>query len=154
MDDWLEFSLQTDQEGAEAVSDIFDLFGTGGAVIELRFPESPEEADADVPLAVKTFVPAHDAEARRALEDALLSLTLIHDLPKPRIRLLPKEEWADAWKRHFHVQHIGDRTVVVPSWLEYTPQPEDIVVRLDQDWPLALDFTPRRVSACEQWKAS
>ncbi len=131
MDDWLEFSVRTDREAAEAVSEVFNRLGSGGAVIEQEFPEPREKVSADVPLTVKTFVPADDAAARQALVQALQSLSLIRHLDEPRIRLLRKEEWAEAWKHHFHVQHIGDRIVVVPSWLEYAPQAEETVIHLD-----------------------
>ena len=130
-DDWLEFSIQTDREAAEAVSEVFNRFGTGGAVVEQVFKEPREKADADVPLTVKTFIPAQDAKTRRSLVLALHLLSCIRDLPEPRIRLLPKEEWAESWKHHFCVQHIGERIVIVPSWIEYAPQAREIIIHLD-----------------------
>jgi len=130
-DDWLEFSVQTDREAAEAVSEVFNRFGTGGAVVEQVFNEPREEADNDVPLTVKTFIPAHDVRIRQTLEQALHLLSRIRDLPEPRIRLLPKEEWAESWKHHFCVQHIGERIVIVPSWIEYAPQAREIIIHLD-----------------------
>lgn len=32
------------------------------------------------------------------------------------------EDWAEAWKQHFTVQHVSERIVVVPDWLP-VPQP-------------------------------
>jgi len=130
-DDWLEFSIQADPETAEAVSEVFNRFGTGGAVVEQVFNEPRRKADDDVPLTIKTFIPAHDVRTRQTLEQALHLLSCIRDLPEPRIRLLPKEEWAESWKHHFYVQHIGERIVIVPSWIEYAPQAREIVIHLD-----------------------
>ena len=130
-DDWLEFSIQTDREAAEAVSELFNRFGTGGAVVEQVFKEPREKADDDVPLTIKTFIPAHAVKTRQTLELALHLLSCIRYLPEPRIRLLPKEEWAESWKHHFFVQHIGERIVVVPSWIEYAPQAREIIIHLD-----------------------
>ncbi len=41
------------------------------------------------------------------------------------------DDWASAWKQHYHVDHIGRHTVIVPSWIEYTPEPGEAVVLLD-----------------------
>ncbi|MBN1865000.1 MAG: 50S ribosomal protein L11 methyltransferase, partial [Victivallales bacterium] len=42
------------------------------------------------------------------------------------------KDWAEAWKQHFPVQHVSEKLVVRPGWLEYTPRSDDeIVLRLD-----------------------
>jgi len=131
MDQWLEFSICTDGELAEAVSEVFSRFGTGGAVIEQAVPRPGQEGQADGSLTVKAFLPAGDTRARRALEEALGHLSFIHPLPEPRVRVLSREDWTEGWKHHFHIQHIGKRVVIVPSWLEYTPQKGEIIIHLD-----------------------
>ena len=44
---------------------------------------------------------------------------------------LAEEDWANAWKRFYHPTHLGKRLVVCPSWEEYTPAPEELVMTLD-----------------------
>ena len=44
---------------------------------------------------------------------------------------LAEEDWANAWKRFYHPTHLGKRLVVCPSWEEYTPTPEELVMTLD-----------------------
>lgn len=41
------------------------------------------------------------------------------------------DDWADAWKAHWKPTRLGERILVVPSWLESEPQPGDVVLRLD-----------------------
>jgi ribosomal protein L11 methyltransferase len=142
MGDWLEFSVKTDGEMAEAVSELFNRFGTGGAVIEQRFPERGERTDGEPHLTTKTFIPAADSQARRTLEEALHHLSIIRHLPEPQIRLLPEREWAESWKRDYHVQHIGECIVIVPSWVEYAPEGHEVVIRLDPGMAFGTGLHP------------
>ena len=41
------------------------------------------------------------------------------------------EDWSKKWKENWSVTHISDRIVVVPSWLEYNPKPNEITISLD-----------------------
>ena len=45
--------------------------------------------------------------------------------------MAPEEDWRDAWKQYFHVTRLTRQFVVVPSWEEYEPQAEDIIIKLD-----------------------
>lgn len=42
-----------------------------------------------------------------------------------------EEEWSTAWKDYYHPTKIGRRLVVCPTWEEYAPGAEDLVMRLD-----------------------
>lgn len=41
------------------------------------------------------------------------------------------QDWAHAWKQHFHVIRITDRIVVKPVWKPFDPGPDDLVIHLD-----------------------
>jgi len=41
------------------------------------------------------------------------------------------EDWAETWKAYIHTEKIGQRIVVRPTWEEYTPQGDEIVIDLD-----------------------
>ena len=41
------------------------------------------------------------------------------------------EDWSKKWKEHWDITHISDSVVIVPSWLEYIPKDNEIVVSLD-----------------------
>lgn len=44
---------------------------------------------------------------------------------------LPAADWSEAWKRFFHVEHITDRITIRPSWEDYTPRADEVVITLD-----------------------
>ncbi len=67
-------------------------------------------------------------EIRAALADGaeLLGIALDFTLGE-----MAESDWAESWKRFFHVEHISERIVVCPTWEEYTPQPGECVITLD-----------------------
>ena len=65
---------------------------------------------------------------------------------------LAEEDWANAWKRFYHPTHLGKRLVVCPSWEEYTPTPEELV--MIPAWPLAAAPTTPPACAASCWSSS
>lgn len=47
-------------------------------------------------------------------------------------RTVDGDDWIDVWKKHFRPIHLG-RIVVVPEWIEYTPDADEKVVLLDSN---------------------
>ena len=41
------------------------------------------------------------------------------------------EDWAETWKAYIHTEKIGQRIVVRPTWEEYTPSGDEIIIDLD-----------------------
>ena len=41
------------------------------------------------------------------------------------------EDWQDEWKKYFHTVNITDNIVIKPSWDEYEPSDNEIVVEID-----------------------
>ena len=41
------------------------------------------------------------------------------------------QDWSKKWKEKWTVTHVSSKISVVPSWLEYTPKPEEITITLD-----------------------
>jgi len=130
---WLEISLRVDEESAEAISELFNQYGEGGAVVEV----SPD----DLLVTVKTFVPSPD-ERLKPLYEALWHLGQIRPLPEPQVRELKEEEWAEAWKAHYEPQHIGRRLVVSPSWQRYLPSDGEVVITLDPGMAFGTGLHP------------
>jgi ribosomal protein L11 methyltransferase len=57
---------------------------------------------------------------------ALLGVTV-----EPTVTAVAQTDWAESWKRFFHVEKISPRVVVRPSWEPYTAQPGECVITLD-----------------------
>jgi ribosomal protein L11 methyltransferase len=129
--DWLEISVHVDGEAAEAVSEVFNRYGHGGAVIEHLFLDGPGAHDNADELVVKTYIPAGDQERQRQIEEAVWHLGRLYPIPDPVSRIVVEKDWAEAWKAHYTVLHVGARTVIVPRWLSYEPRPDEVVITLD-----------------------
>jgi ribosomal protein L11 methyltransferase len=147
--DWLEITVNCDSENAEAVADVLARYAPGGVAIQQNAldltgeewqPDGPLEPIASV-RAYLAFEPGLD-ERRRQVEEALWHLRQIASIPEPQFRTVVEEEWANVWKEHFHVTRIGKRLVVKPSWREYTPQANDIVLELDPGMAFGTGLHP------------
>jgi ribosomal protein L11 methyltransferase len=140
--DWLEVSVQVDGEAAEAVSEVFNRYGHGGAVIEEAISETDEAVGET--LTVKVYLPFENGQAagQREIEEALWHLSQLYPIPLPRFRHLSEEDWAHAWKKHYRVLRVGQRIVVKPSWQAYTPRPDDVVIELDPGMAFGTGLHP------------
>ncbi len=126
--EWLEVSVETTGEGAEAVAEVLSRFASRGVAIE-----AGPEGLATGPVSVRAYIPVDEElpQTRRRVEEALWHLSQILPLPEPSFRIVSEEEWAEAWKAHYPVLHLGERLVVRPSWLTYTPAEGEVVIDLD-----------------------
>ncbi len=126
--DWLEVSVETTGEGAEAVAEVLSRFAPQGVALEA----GPEGFGTGL-IVVRAYLPADDQmpRTRRRVEEALWHLGQILPLPPPSFRIVAETDWAEAWKQHLTVLHVGRRLVIRPSWLPYVPAAEEVVVELD-----------------------
>ncbi len=146
---WLELSVSVDQEAVESVSELLARYGyNGGVVVEPGWTpgdEGPEFTyDAARPVTLRTYLPVDGQaeETRQRIEQALWHLGQMRPVGVLQIRTLEEEDWANAWKEHYRVLRIGQRTVIVPSWLEYAAQPADIVLNLDPGMAFGTGLHP------------
>lgn len=135
--EWLEVSVNVDNEAAEAVAEVFSRYAYHGVVIETN----PEYTD---PVIVRAYLAADDQlrAKKRYVEEALWHLGQIWPIPEPTFRPVVEADWAEAWKAQLRVLHIGQRIVIRPSWLDYAPAPEDIVIDLDPGMAFGTGLHP------------
>jgi ribosomal protein L11 methyltransferase len=147
---WLELAVSCDPEAAEAVSELFSRYVEGGVAIEepytLRDDGQAHVPIPGAPVVLRAYVPADPAgeEARARVEEGLWHLGRI-DLGKIgslAVRRLAEEDWANAWKEHYHVLHVGARTIIKPSWRAYDPQPGEVVIELDPGMAFGTGLHP------------
>ena len=41
------------------------------------------------------------------------------------------EDWSKKWKEQWTVTHVTDKIAVVPDWIEYSPQPDEVMIKLE-----------------------
>lgn len=146
--EWVEVSVETKTEAADLVTTAFTDIGAGGVEIddpalvnayidEGRWDYRDMERKQETGRVIVRSYLANDEELdgkvkglKASLEDMKARGT---DLGSAEVttRICHDEDWADQWKKYFHTDKIGERIVIQPSWEEYDPQPEDIVLRLD-----------------------
>jgi ribosomal protein L11 methyltransferase len=138
---WLEASVQVDGEAAEAVSEVFNRYGRGGVVLSTDFGNGSSDTAV---VTVKTYLPLDEEgrKTRRRIEEALWHLGQIYPLPPPDFRELREDDWANAWKKHYHVLRVGQRIVIKPPWQEHKPQPDEVVIELDPGMAFGTGLHP------------
>jgi len=125
---WAQLTVETSVEAAEAVAEALRAVGAAG-VAEVR------KRGRRV-VSVMAYLPATDgmdarlSEVRRrlrVLEDSQI------DTAPAAISVAPVEsrDWAEAWRAHFHVEHVPPNLVIKPTWESYDPQPDEIVIEMD-----------------------
>jgi ribosomal protein L11 methyltransferase len=146
---WLELSVDVEPEAVESVSELLAQYGyNGGVVVDqpiITGADGPEYSfDTSRPVTVRTYLPLDERaeETRQRIEQALWHFGQMRAVGPLSVRPLEEEDWANAWKQHYTIQRLGVRTVIVPSWLEYEPQPGDIVLRLDPGMAFGTGLHP------------
>ena len=135
--DWIEVSLEVDGEAAEAVADLLQRFGHQGVAIEQAgFPIEvwPDEIPPADRLIVRAYFPDDERaeDARQKLREALYYMSRLYPIPEPAFRVVREEDWATAWKAHYHPVRLGRRLVIRPAWAELPDlRPDDVVLVLD-----------------------
>lgn len=125
---WLEVSVQADGEAAEAVSEVFNRYY--GAVLSMDFDDESEDAAVTT---VKTYLPLDEEglKTKQRIEEALWHLSQIYPFPPPEFRELTEDDWANAWKKHYHLLRVGQHIVIKPPWQEHQPQLDEVIIELD-----------------------
>ena len=145
---WARISVVTTHEGADLIANILMELGAAGTEIDdpslvneyidaglWDYTDLPRAEDTET-VTVRAYLPE---DAR--LESSLLALaeriaalrhagaalgagTISHSF-------VADEDWAETWKAYIHTEKIGERIVVRPTWEEYTPSADEIVIELD-----------------------
>ncbi len=125
--DFIEIALiDLNGEAAETISELFNRYGYGGAVMESYPPDFDK-------ITIRTVIPSEDDHRLREIEVmlALIGQALPGGLPQPRLQFVGKSDWAESWKEHFHPMRVGCRFVIKPSWRDYTPTADELVLEID-----------------------
>lgn len=128
---YLEIAVTVPAHAAESVAWALTEHGLPGVVIEERKPgEETRETSTlkaylpEIPSAVSL------SDLRTAISQALESAAPGTTF-EVATRSVPEEDWATSWQQYWHVQRIGERLVVRPSWEEFEAGPDDVVITLD-----------------------
>ncbi|HCB49862.1 MAG TPA: 50S ribosomal protein L11 methyltransferase [Chloroflexi bacterium] len=144
---WLEISVTTDGEAAEALSEVLRPYAYDqGVVIEqLGDAHSLDPTALEPEVTVKIFVPEDEdsPDLRRKLMEALYHMNRLYPVGEPRFRELQEEDWANAWRVNYHPFRVGRRLWIQPSWEEIDDlTAEDVVITLDPGMAFGTGLHP------------
>ncbi|MBO7761532.1 MAG: 50S ribosomal protein L11 methyltransferase [Clostridia bacterium] len=136
--EWTKLTLKGRCEDVEILSAVMSMLDEGLLIEDFSdlLGDSPygevlpelSEADRDT-AAVSVFLPADRSlsEAATFVRERLAAVGVEATLSTEGIR---EEDWAETWKRYYHPIPFG-RLTVVPAWEEYTPRPDELILRMD-----------------------
>jgi len=133
---WTEMSLRVSPEAVEPTADLLqELTGTGVTIeppIEALGPDEGYILDGDAPYTLRAYIYGPVAgsrrdNVRRRLRNAGLAASVTGNVTW---RTLREIDWANAWKDHYQIEHVG-RIVIRPAWREYKPKRHEVMVSLD-----------------------
>ncbi len=155
---WLELSISSHREAVEALSELLSRYAPGGVALEepISLLDDGQEyrIQPDQPVVVRAYLPVDgtEEEARLRIQEGIWHLGQIGPqfVGTLAARYVDEEDWANAWKEHYHVLHVGQRVVIKPSWREYTPQPGEVVLELDPGMAFGTGLHPTTHMCLEQ----
>ncbi len=137
--EWIVIEIKIKGEFVDLVGAILAESGCSGTVIEERkldtFVVPDDNLDFLADYALKAYfgmVP----DPQLLISDLRTAFNDIPVLKKQNVdfqlgALIRTEDWAENWKQNFSAFHIGDKLVIRPSWEEYSPEGEEVVIELD-----------------------
>jgi ribosomal protein L11 methyltransferase len=131
---WTEFSLTVPIEHVEATCAAFTDVAPGGCSVEdAVVPLGPEEGvryEPWRPSTVRVYLPA-DAHLEQRRGELLASVATLPFSAQLSERAVDEDDWANAWKEFFQVEHVTPRLVIRPAWRVYAPVSGEVVLDLD-----------------------
>lgn len=136
------FESDNNMETKKQISDIFHSFGVMGLKIEepltklnpLDYYKDPKEF-YNTENAVSAYFPENPYSTKRnnlikekigeifhGKEDIVYSIDIYS---------LEEEDYQNSWKTYLYPEKISERFVVKPTWREYTPENDELVIELD-----------------------
>lgn len=130
---WVELIVDTTEDVADAVSDFLISALSRGVYIE----DLEEMIEEDGPRTrIHAYLSREDLESGmlKTIEGYFLDLKgLYSDLPviSWSTRAIVEEDWSENWKKYFKPLRIGRSIVIKPSWEQFVPGEDDIVIDID-----------------------
>lgn len=163
---WQQITVRADKLAVEAVADMFQETGAGGAVIEdpdtvramiaanvwdaYAFPEEFLKLEG---VLVRAYLPVNDELSFRlaAVRDWLNTFNreMPDSIREVDFTEVAEEDWANSWKKYYKPVRIAQRLVVKPTWEAYAARPGDLIIELDPGMAFGTGTHPTTVMCLE-----
>lgn len=140
MSEWIEVVVTVPAAAAETAGYLLAELGSEGVTLENRQLDTFVPPDPDLlvteTLELRAYFPyPEDSSAlMQSIHQCMLEIAPLYpdwDPQLPTFSVVRNEDWAEGWKQYFPTTRISPRLVVRPSWEEFTPQPDDVVIEID-----------------------
>lgn len=150
--DYIRITVKTTTEGSDVVSEILNEYSPRGVIIEdaadiLGYDRPKEQWDYidehladnyDSEVCVRGFMD-DDSDTESALAEIKARLKELRDnapeFPFGSLDVssekIKDENWGETWKKYYKPFKPANKIVIKPSWEDYEPQSDDIVLELD-----------------------
>ncbi|ANE47296.1 50S ribosomal protein L11 methyltransferase [Paenibacillus swuensis] len=146
---WHEITIHTTEMATEMISNFMHELGAGGVSIEesgsLNRPRDTslgqwyEHPLNDIPegeAVIKGYF-GEDVDVEAAMNHIRESTAELSEFgidagkAEMSVREVDEEDWATAWKQYFKPLRITERLTIKPTWEDYTPQSDELIIELD-----------------------
>ena len=146
---WQEVQIKTTREAEDAISELFYASGAKGVVIEstedlMLVKEDPTVNYIDERLLTMdpdtSIISGYFSEELDLDECTYKLFSGIKKLPEyglnpgaceVSITEMMDEDWANSWKQFYKPTKVGKNIVIKPTWEEYEPKEDDVIVNMD-----------------------
>ena len=119
-------------EFVEPISYLFGRYGHG-----LSMEKSEDEL-----ILLRTYLPDTSKRRLARIDVGVNLVRLLQPMTELAIEPLEESDWESAWKAHFDLLKVGRRLVIKPSWIEYAPGVDDLVIELDPGMAFGTGYHP------------
>ncbi|MBT3323022.1 MAG: 50S ribosomal protein L11 methyltransferase [Anaerolineae bacterium] len=131
---WLEVSITSNGELAEAIADVFARHAPSGVVAErgIKYLDADDPGTPKDEVIIRAYLPMDDRveERRQRLEQDLSYLSMIQPLPAAIFTHIKDENWMAAWKEHYRPIPVGEKLIIIPAWMD-SPDETRIPIKID-----------------------
>ena len=137
---WHELSILVPYEYVEPISYLFDRYGHGMSI----------EIQDQKEVLLRTYLPSTSRQRLAHIEVGVKLAGLLEPIGDLEVRALTDDEdWQNSWKSHFSLLKLGQNLVIRPSWVDYEPQENEIVIDLDPGLAFGTGYHPTTYSCLE-----
>lgn len=146
---WYEVRVSTTDEASDAVSEMLTTMGAGGVAIkdpfdikkEILKPNTLDYADDEFleSLGEDVVIQAYFQSGNdidkllKQINEGLVNISQFLNIGKglEGYNEVDDEDWSTAWKKYYKPLQLTDRIVIKPTWEDYSPNADEIVIQMD-----------------------
>ena len=137
---WHELSILVPYEYVEPISYLFDRYGHGMSI----------EIQGQKEVLLRTYLPSTSRQRLAHIEVGVKLAGLLETIGDLEVRALTDDEdWQNSWKSHFSLLKLGQNLVIRPSWVDYEPRENEIVIDLDPGLAFGTGYHPTTYTCLE-----